>query len=133
MSRIRNALAHATHTFFQSRGFVYVHTPLITTSDAEGAGELFQAGWRMLWPASAGMPSMHAVRANDALLCLLMSLNGRHTVLGCCLLQVTTLLGQIPEVEQSRPADPAKLQELRKNIHMQQEKVQKLDADKVQC
>ena len=42
VARIRNALAHATHTFFQSRGFVYVHTPLITTSDCEGAGEMFQ-------------------------------------------------------------------------------------------
>lgn len=43
VARIRNALAHATHTFFQSRGFLYVHTPLITTSDCEGAGEMFQA------------------------------------------------------------------------------------------
>ncbi len=42
VARIRNALAHATHTFFQSRGFMYVHTPLITTSDCEGAGEMFQ-------------------------------------------------------------------------------------------
>ena len=42
VARIRNALAHATHTFFQSRGFLYVHTPLITTSDCEGAGEMFQ-------------------------------------------------------------------------------------------
>lgn len=42
VARIRNALAHATHTFFQSRGFIYVHTPLITTSDCEGAGEMFQ-------------------------------------------------------------------------------------------
>ena len=54
-------------------------------------------------------------------------------MLGCCPLQVTTLLSQIPEVEQSRPADPAKLQELQKNIQLQQEKVQKLQADKVQC
>ena len=54
-------------------------------------------------------------------------------MLGCCPLQVTTLLGQIPEVEQSKPADPAKLQELQKHIQMQQEKVQKLEADKVQC
>ena len=42
VARIRNALAHATHTFFQSRGFLYVHTPIITTSDCEGAGEMFQ-------------------------------------------------------------------------------------------
>ena len=34
--------AFATHTFFQSRGFKYIHTPLITNSDCEGAGEMFQ-------------------------------------------------------------------------------------------
>ena len=59
---------------------------------------------------------------------------GDTQVLGtCCLLQVTTLLGQIPEVEQARPADPAKLQELQKNIQLQQEKVQKLEANTVHC
>jgi tRNA synthetases class II (D, K and N) len=42
VARIRNALAYATHVFFQQRGFVYVHTPIITTSDCEGAGEMFQ-------------------------------------------------------------------------------------------
>ena len=40
--QIRNALAYATHTFFQKHGFLYVHTPIITTSDCEGAGEMFQ-------------------------------------------------------------------------------------------
>jgi len=40
--RVRNALAFAIHTFFQERGFLYVHTPIITTSDCEGAGEMFQ-------------------------------------------------------------------------------------------
>ena len=40
--RVRNRLAYAIHTFFQERGFVYVHTPIITSSDAEGAGELFR-------------------------------------------------------------------------------------------
>jgi len=39
--RIRNAMAFATHKFFNERGFVYVHTPLITASDCEGAGEMF--------------------------------------------------------------------------------------------
>uniref|UniRef100_A0A8C9GS18 asparagine--tRNA ligase n=1 Tax=Piliocolobus tephrosceles TaxID=591936 RepID=A0A8C9GS18_9PRIM len=39
--RVRNALAIATHLFFQSRGFLYIHTPLITTSDCEGGGEMF--------------------------------------------------------------------------------------------
>ena len=40
--RIRNAMAFAIHSFFQSKGFVYLHTPLITESDAEGAGDMFQ-------------------------------------------------------------------------------------------
>lgn len=38
---MRNALAYATHQFFQQRGFIYVHTPIITASDCEGAGEMF--------------------------------------------------------------------------------------------
>ena len=40
--RVRSLVAYALHQFFQDRGFVYVHTPLITASDAEGAGEMFQ-------------------------------------------------------------------------------------------
>jgi asparaginyl-tRNA synthetase len=39
--RIRNILSDAVHEFFQSRGFVWVHTPIITASDCEGAGDLF--------------------------------------------------------------------------------------------
>ena len=39
--RIRSVAAHAIHCFFQDRGLVYVHTPIITCSDAEGAGEMF--------------------------------------------------------------------------------------------
>jgi asparaginyl-tRNA synthetase len=39
--RVRSVAAYAIHEFFQSRGFVYVHTPLITASDCEGAGEMF--------------------------------------------------------------------------------------------
>jgi len=39
--RLRNILASAVHEFFQDRGFVWVHTPVITSSDCEGAGELF--------------------------------------------------------------------------------------------
>ena len=39
--RVRSALAYAIHKFFQGKGFVYVNTPLITASDAEGAGEMF--------------------------------------------------------------------------------------------
>lgn len=40
--RVRSALAQAVHRFFAERGFLYVHTPIITTNDCEGAGELFR-------------------------------------------------------------------------------------------
>ena len=40
--RVRSLIAFAIHQFFQEKGFVYVHTPLITGSDCEGAGEMFQ-------------------------------------------------------------------------------------------
>ncbi len=40
--RVRSVAAHAIHCFFQDRGFTYVHTPIITASDCEGAGEMFQ-------------------------------------------------------------------------------------------
>ena len=39
--RVRSVISYAIHKFFQERGFVYVHTPIITSSDAEGAGEMF--------------------------------------------------------------------------------------------
>ena len=42
VARVRNQMAFAVHTFFQEHGFQYVHTPLITASDCEGAGEMFQ-------------------------------------------------------------------------------------------
>jgi asparaginyl-tRNA synthetase len=42
VARVRNRMAFAVHQFFQERGFDYVHTPIVTTSDAEGAGEMFQ-------------------------------------------------------------------------------------------
>ena len=40
--RVRSVIAFAIHSFFQEKGFVYVHTPIITGSDAEGAGEMFR-------------------------------------------------------------------------------------------
>jgi len=40
--RVRHALAYAIHKFYNDRGFVYLHTPIITASDAEGAGEMFR-------------------------------------------------------------------------------------------
>ena len=42
VSRVRNALAFATHLFFQSKGFLWVNTPIITASDCEGAGAMFR-------------------------------------------------------------------------------------------
>ncbi|MGE3313893.1 MAG: asparagine--tRNA ligase [Planctomycetaceae bacterium] len=42
ITRVRNTVAASIHNFFQSRGFVYIQTPIITTSDCEGAGEMFQ-------------------------------------------------------------------------------------------
>jgi len=42
VTRVRNALSYAIHTFFQERGFMYIHTPIISASDCEGAGEMFQ-------------------------------------------------------------------------------------------
>lgn len=42
MARVRNAMAYAIHRFFQERGFQYIQTPMITASDAEGAGSMFR-------------------------------------------------------------------------------------------
>ena len=42
VARVRNSLAYATHKFFHERGFLYVMTPIITGSDCEGAGQMFQ-------------------------------------------------------------------------------------------
>lgn len=42
ITRVRSKLAYAIHQFFQERNFVYIHTPIITASDCEGAGELFK-------------------------------------------------------------------------------------------
>lgn len=42
VARVRNAMSTAIHTFFQERGFIYIHTPIITGSDCEGAGEMFK-------------------------------------------------------------------------------------------
>lgn len=42
ITRVRNTLAYATHRFFQEKGFIHVHTPIITASDCEGGGKMFQ-------------------------------------------------------------------------------------------
>ena len=42
VARVRNCVCNSIHQFFQEEGFLYVHTPIITASDCEGAGEMFQ-------------------------------------------------------------------------------------------
>src|SRR5262249_36048456 len=42
VTRIRNCVSKSIHDFFQEQGFLYIHTPIITTSDCEGAGAMFQ-------------------------------------------------------------------------------------------
>ncbi len=43
--RVRHAMAYAVHKFFNDRGFYYIHTPVITGSDAEGAGAMFPGNY----------------------------------------------------------------------------------------
>ncbi len=77
VARVRNCLAYATHTFFQSHGFLHVHTPIITASDCEGAGEQFGVstllgdGSRSVLPqaaagAGAGAAAVDALTAQVA-------------------------------------------------------------------
>lgn len=47
VARVRSSLAGCVHDFFQSRGFLYVHTPIVTAADCEGAGEMFQVSTLM--------------------------------------------------------------------------------------
>ena len=42
IARVRNQVCRSIHDFFQEQGFLYVHTPIITASDCEGAGEMFK-------------------------------------------------------------------------------------------
>ncbi len=51
--RLRNALAFAVHRFFQERGFLYIHTPIITGNDCEGAGQMFRVTTLDPQPAEA--------------------------------------------------------------------------------
>ncbi len=54
VARVRNVMSYAIHRFFQERGFYYIHTPIISTSDAEGAGEMFQVTTLPLEDIAAG-------------------------------------------------------------------------------
>jgi len=56
VARVRAALAQATHQFFRSKGFLYVHTPLITAADCEGAGEMFQVTTLLADEEKEGLP-----------------------------------------------------------------------------
>jgi asparaginyl-tRNA synthetase len=56
VARIRNVMSMAIHSFFQERGFIYVHTPILTASDCEGAGEAFQVTTFDLNRFSGGSP-----------------------------------------------------------------------------
>ncbi len=55
MARIRSRLSFAVHDFFQSRGFNYIHTPIITGSDCEGAGEMFRVTTLDPYASGAGL------------------------------------------------------------------------------
>ena len=61
--RIRSELSLATHNFFRERGFFYVHTPILTSSDCEGAGELFRV--TTLDPLSSKSAAGHVDEADD--------------------------------------------------------------------
>lgn len=56
MMRVRNAAAMATHLFYQSNNFIYVHTPILTGSDCEGAGEMFQVSTLLTGDKPADIP-----------------------------------------------------------------------------
>ena len=60
MSRVRNSAAFAIHSFFQERGFQYIQTPMITASDAEGAGSMFRVTTLDLAnvPKKSGVPDL---------------------------------------------------------------------------
>ncbi len=69
IARLRNCVSKSTHDFFQEQGFIYIHPPIITASDCEGAGELFkvttlplqQVPMQPSAPAKAGQPAERVV------------------------------------------------------------------------
>src|SRR5262249_31987467 len=56
VARVRHALSMAIHRFYHERGFFWVHTPIITATDAEGAGEMFRVSTLDLVNCGRGMP-----------------------------------------------------------------------------
>ena len=63
VARVRNAVASAIHGFFQEKGFLYVHTPILTGSDCEGAGEMFRV--TTLDPAEVPVENGHTDYSRD--------------------------------------------------------------------
>ncbi len=63
VARVRNAMASAIHGFFQEKGFLYIHTPILTGSDCEGAGEMFRV--TTLDPAKVPMEKGQADYSRD--------------------------------------------------------------------
>ena len=63
VARVRNAAAFAIHRFFQEKGFLYIHTPILTGSDCEGAGEMFRV--TTLDPASVPLKNGGADYSQD--------------------------------------------------------------------
>ncbi len=65
IARVRNCVSYSIHRFFQERGFLYVHAPIITTSDCEGAGEMFQVTTLPLEKLAAGAATKTIDYAHD--------------------------------------------------------------------
>ncbi|MEN9655047.1 MAG: asparaginyl-tRNA synthetase, partial [Chlamydiota bacterium] len=82
--RLRNALAFATHLFFQQRGFLYVQTPIITGSDCEGGGEMFRVmtsekGWTHPEEDFFGRPTYLTVSGQLEGECLALAMSDIYT------------------------------------------------------
>ncbi|HVJ68450.1 MAG TPA: asparagine--tRNA ligase, partial [Caulifigura sp.] len=65
IARVRNCVSFSIHRFFQERGFLYIHAPIITTSDCEGAGEMFQVTTLPLDKLAAGTATKTVDYAHD--------------------------------------------------------------------
>jgi hypothetical protein len=123
VARIRNALAFATHRFFQENGFLYVHTPIITASDCEGAGEMFQVRvcvcvCVVCVCVRGGMTGPDASTAHSSTTCRL----SHSLLLGPFLHQITTLLSKAEkEGDRPPPISPEKIDELKAKVSAQAE------------
>jgi len=66
MTRVRNSLAMATHIFFQNKGFYYIQTPILTSSDCEGAGEMFGVS-TLLPPPGESIKQIKTIPKEDSI------------------------------------------------------------------